>query len=284
LYGNDNFDTWVWDDYVEFMKAVTKKKSDGTYEQYGYSGAVSDAGSMAYMMASYGADMVDDPWSYEETEALLNTEEAIASAHNYVDMTTVHEVAPTLEAQQGIEGGLFRAGMGASVISWTNQTYLVAELPFELGFMHMPFTKQRVHGLGANHWTTYKEGKHIAETQQAAIVQTTDYEVGQALVDLAATISAYDPAYYLDTLPEGDLGVVARIMLARLEGMSDCDICTKDVNKFNRSGYGRAGRFLQDTLRAELEKALTGDKSVEEAMDDADAAIDAEIAKTPIGE
>ena len=136
-----------------------------------------------------------------------------------------------------------------------------------------------MHGVGANHWSVNKSSENISAAQEAALIQTTDYEVGQALVDLAATISAYDPAYYLDTLPEGDLGVITRIMLARLAGMSDCDYCTEDVNMFNRAGFGRKGRFLQDTVRAEMEKALIGEKSVEQAMQDADAAIDEEIAR-----
>ena len=279
LYGRDNFDTWHWDDFVAFLQAVTIQASDGTYEQYGYAGAITDATSLAYQMASYGADLVDDPWAFAETEALLDSDAAISAAHDIVDLTVVHGVAPTLEAQQGVEGGLFRAGLAAAVISWTNQTYLVAELPFELGFMHMPFVDRRVHGVGANHWSVNKASELIPQAQQAALIQTTDYEVGQALVDLAATISAYDPAYYLDTLPEGDLGVITRIMLARLAGMSDCDYCAEDVNMFNRAGFGRSGRFLQDTVRSELEKVLIGEKSVEQAMQDADAAIDAEIAR-----
>ena len=279
LYGNDNFDMWHWDDFVEFLQAVTIQASDGTYEQYGYAGAIRDATSLAYQMASYSADLVDDPWSFAETEALLDADVAIQAAHDVIDLTIVHGVAPTIEAQQGIEGGLFRAGIAAATIGWTNQSLLAAELPFELGFMHMPFTERRVHGVGANHWSVNKSSEHISAAQDAALIQTTDYEVGQALVDLAATISAYDPAYYLDTLPEGDLGVITRIMLARLAGMSDCDYCTEDVNMFNRAGFGRKGRFLQDTVRAEMEKALIGEKSVEQAMQDADAAIDEEIAR-----
>ena len=279
LYGNDNFDMWHWDEFVEFLQAVTIQASDGTYEQYGYAGAIRDATSLAYQMASYSADLVDDPWSFAETEALLDADVAIQAAHDVIDLTIVHGVAPTIEAQQGIEGGLFRAGIAAATIGWTNQSLLAAELPFELGFMHMPFTERRVHGVGANHWSVNKASENIAAAQEAALIQTTDYEVGQALVDLAATISAYDPAYYLDTLPEGELGVITRIMLARLAGMSDCDYCTEDVNMFNRAGFGRKGRFLQDTVRAEMEKALIGEKSVEQAMQDADAAIDEEIAR-----
>ncbi len=279
LYGRDNYDTWHWDDFVDFLQAVTIQASDGTYEQYGYAGAIRDAHSLAYQMASYDADLVDDPWTFAETEALLDSEDAIAAAHDLIDLTTVHGVAPTIEAQQGIEGGLFRAGIAVASISWTNQSYLVAGLPFELGFMHLPFTGRRVHGIGANHWSVNNASDNIPQAQEAALIQTTDYEVGQALVDLAATISAYDPAYYLDTLPEGDLGVITRIMLSRLAGMSDCDYCTEDVNMFNRAGFGRKGRFLQDTVRAAMEKALIGEKSVEQAMQDADAAIDEEIAR-----
>ena len=277
LWGTPLFDTWDWGDFVEFLKAVTQKKSDGTYEQYGYSGAISDAGSLIYQMASYGADMVDDPWFYEDTEALLDQPDAIQAAHDLVDLTIVHGVAPTLEAQQGIEGGLFRANMACANISWTNQTWIVAELPFKLGFMHLPYTEQRVHGIGANHLCINKAGKSIPQSQRAAVIQTTDHEVGQRLLDLAGTISAYDPASYNATLPAGDVGVVARIMLSRLEGMSQCSYCTKDVNKFNRAGYGRAGRYLQNTLNAELQEALTGQKTVDQAMKDADALIDTEI-------
>ena len=277
LYGRDNYDMWHWDEFVAFLQAVTIKASDGTYDQYGYAGAITDATSLAYQMASYGVDLVDDPWAFAETEALLDSEAAISAANDLLGLTVEHEVAPTLEAQQGVEGGLFRAGLAVASISWTNQTYLVAELPFELGFMHLPFIDRRVHGVGANHWSINKASDLIPQAQQAAFVQTTDYEVGQALVDLAATISAYDPAYYLDSLPEGDLGVITRIMLSRLAGMSDCDYCSEDVNMFNRAGFGRAGRFLQDTVRSEMEKVLIGEKSVEQAMQDADAAIDAEI-------
>jgi len=281
-WGTPRFDMWHWDDYVEFMKAVTIKKSDGTFDQYGIDSTPTDATSFTYQLASYGADMIDDPWSYEETKALLDQPDAIAAAHDLLDLCLVHEVSPTIEAAQGIEGGMFAAGMACSNINWTNQTWLLREFPFELGYMHLPFTKLRVHGVGANHWTVYKESKEIAKAQEACIVQTTDYEVGQRLLDLAATMPSYDPVHYLSSLPEGDLGVITRINLSRLKGMSECAYCTEDVNMFNRAGFGRTAGFLQDTFIAEMEKALIGEKSVEQAMADANAAITAEIQDTPL--
>lgn len=277
LYGNDNYDKWVWDDFVEFLKAVTIKKADGTVEQYGYQAALTEPVNFVYQLASRGGEILDDVWNYEETECLLTAPEAIAAAHDLADLTTVHGVAPTLEASQGIEGGLFRAGMAVADINWTNQSYLVAELPFKLGFMHLPFVDKRVHGVGANHLCVNNKSKVVEAAQDVTIVQTTDYEVGQALVDLAATISAYDPAYYLNSLPEGDLGVITKIMLSRLAGMSDCDYCSADTLMFPRGGYGRAGQLLQDTFRSEMELVMTGSKTVEQALQDAKTEIDAEI-------
>ncbi len=276
LWGNSNFDQWHWSDFVEFMQAVTLKKSDGTYEQYGYQAAETSINAYGYQLATHDTWFIDDT-EYEETECLLDRPEAIAAVHDYVDLTTVHGVAPTLEAQQGIEGGLFRAGLAAASVSWSNQTYLAAQLPFELGFMHLPWVDRRVHGVNANLWCINKESQVIPKAQEAAIVQTTDYEVGQALVDLAATLSAYDPAYYLDSLPAGDLGTIVQVMLARLEGMSACDYCTEDVNIFKRAAFGRVGRFMQERFRVEVELALIGAKSVEEAMQAAKASIDKEI-------
>ena len=276
LWGNSNFDQWNWSDFVDFMKAVTIRSSDGTIEQYGYQAAETSINAYGYQLATYDTWFIDDT-EYDETECLLDTPEAIAAVHDYVDLTVVHGVAPTLEAQQGIEGGLFRAGLAAASVSWSNQTYLAAQLPFELGFMHLPWVERRVHGVNANLWCINKESAVIPKAQEAAIVQTTDYEVGQALVDLAATLSAYDPAYYLDSLPEGDLGTIVQVMLARLEGMSACDYCTEDVNIFKRAAFGRVGRFMQDKFRTGVELAFIGEKTVEEAMQEAKASIDQEI-------
>ena len=276
LWGGSNFDQWSWDDFVDFMKAVTIRSSDGSVEQYGYQSAETSINAYGYQLATYDTWFIDDT-EYEETQCLLDTPEAISAVHDYVDLTVVHGVAPTLEAQQGIEGGLFRAGLAAASVSWSNQTYLAAQLPFELGFMHLPWVERRVHGVNANLWCINKESAVIPKAQEASIVQTTDYEVGQALVDLAATLSAYDPAYYLDSLPEGDLGIIVQVMLSRLAGMSECDYCTEDVNIFKRAAFGRVGRFMQDKFRSGVELAFVGEKTVEEAMLEAKAAIDKEI-------
>ena len=276
LWGNSNFDQWNWSDFVDFMKAVTIRNSDGTIEQYGYQAAETGVNAYGYQFATYDTWFIDDT-EYEETECLLDTPEALAAVHDYVDLTTVHGVAPTLEAQQGIEAGLFRAGLAVASVTWSNQSYLAAQLPFELGFMHLPWVERRVHGVNANLWCINKESAVIPKAQEASIVQTTDYEVGQALVDLAATLSAYDPAYYLSSLPEGDLGTIVQVMLARLKGMSACDYCTEDVNIFKRASFGRVGRFMQDKFRAGVELAFIGQKTVEEAMQEAKASIDKEI-------
>lgn len=281
LWGKDNFDKWQWPEFVEFLKAVTIKNADGTYEQYGYSRAMAMPWDVYYHAASRKALPVDDPAGMAETKSLITEAAFVQSVQDAVDMTNVHEVAPTLEAQQGIQGGLFRAGKAVVDFSWSNQTYLEAELPFELGFMHCPYVDVRVHSLGANYLSVNNQSKVIPQAQAVAITHTTDREVATKMYEINGSLPAYEPDYYLQFMPEGPLGDIASVQNSRIKGLSSCDYCAEDVFLFNRGTiWGKVYPFADKALATELDNALLNQKSVEQAMADAAAAIDAEIAAT----
>jgi len=281
LWGKDNFDKWNWADFLAFMKAVTVKKSDGTYDQYGYSHAMANTFDVQYHAASRKALYVDDPWNMAETQSLITEPAFIQSVQEAVDMTNLHGVAPTLEAQQGVQGGLFRAGKAVSDFSWSNQTYLEAKLPFELGFIHLPYPDMRVHSLGANELHVNNKSKVIPQAQAVAITHTTDREVCKKMYEINGSLPAYEPNYYLQFMPKGQLADIAYVQNSRIKGLSTCSYCTENVFLFNRgTAWGKVYAFADKTLQVELDNALLKKKTVEQAMKDAKVAIDAEIKAT----
>ena len=278
VWGTPKFDTWTWSDFVEFLKKVTIRKSDGTYEQYGISSAQIGAWFLGFHLASYGQNFLDNV-QYAETKGLLDTPEAISAAKDGIELTTVHKVAPTLEAQQGVEGGLFRAGKAVAEMGWAQTILIDAKLPFRLEMIHLPFVKYRVNAIGPNHFCVNKASKVVEAAQRMSIFHATSHDVGLEFLRETGNFSAYDTAWYLPYVPEGPAGTLARINLARRPGMSECAYCTKDIFWFDRAGYGRLGSFVPTTIQAEMEKALLGQKTVEQAMKDANKAINEEISK-----
>jgi ABC-type glycerol-3-phosphate transport system substrate-binding protein len=278
VWGTPKFDTWTWDDALAFMKQTTKQKADGTYEQYGCASARANAFSLGFQLASYGQNFLDDV-QYSETKALLDSPEAIQAATQLVELTTVHKVAPTLEAQQGVPGGLFRAGKAVLEFGWAQTILIDAKLPFKLEMIHLPFVKRRVSAIGPNHFCVNKASKVIGAAQRMSIFHATSREVGLEFLRETGNFSAYDTAWFLSYLPEGPAGTLARINLARRPGMSECAYCAKDVFFFDRAGYGKLGSFVPNTINPELEKALLGQKTVAQALKDANKIINDEIAK-----
>jgi len=91
-----NYDEWRWDDLVELLKAMTKVNSDGEVEQWGLANSTARFGATSlYFMYSNGAQALDDLWGYNETEALIDSEESVQALQDYIDLTLVDKVAPT---------------------------------------------------------------------------------------------------------------------------------------------------------------------------------------------
>ena len=108
---NADYDEWRWDDLVELLKATTKVNSAGEVEQWGLANSTGGFGATAlYFMYSNGAQALDDLWGYQETEALVDSEESVQALQAYIDLTLVDKVAPTPAEAKAVQGGLFNSG------------------------------------------------------------------------------------------------------------------------------------------------------------------------------
>ena len=281
VWGTENFDKWRWPDLVEFLKAVTMRKSDGSHESYGWANT-EQSWLLDTHLATFPAEMTDDPDGWADTKSLVDEPEAIEAAHDLIDLTLVHEVAPSIEAAIGIEGGLYRAGMAVAQRSWGNTSLLDAELPFEVGMMNMPFKnvrQQRIHG---NCLMVNQASKVIAKALEASILMCCDYQVCLSMMMRRAELPAYEPHRYLGMFPKGDYGDLFRINASRIPIASECSYCTENVYLMGPGRQGRLGAMPGLTITGEMELAYMGTKTVEEAMRDAAAAINAELENTPI--
>lgn len=281
VWGHEDFDKWTWPDLVEFVKAVTIKNPDGTHKQYGWAHA-DTSWLFNFHSASYPTELTDDPEGWEDTRSLLDEPDNIQAARDITDLVLVHEAAPSLEAEAGVQGGLFRAGMAVVERTWGNTGLIDAELPFEMAPMHLPFKNKRVQRVTGNQLQVNAATKHPAEAFEASILMCCDYDVCLAMMNRRAELPAYDPARYLDQLPTGEYADLIKVNMARVELTGVCDYCAENIKFFGPGREGRISPFPFNTLDAEMQAAYVGEKSIEQAMEDAAAAINAEYERQPV--
>ena len=280
LWGHEDFDTWHWDDFVEAAKACTMRKSDGTYEQFG-SAMMAGTIELEESLASHDLHVVDDPWEYAETKSMLDDPEAIAAAHDILDLTLVHEVAPQLDVSEEAQGRnfVFFAGQTAFLPAQLGSNIIanVGE-QFEMKAMHLPFVKKRSAQVGAANWCVYKDSPVSEKGQEVCFILSTDHEVLQAMWD---TISDLKPAFDADEfeMPGGLSGLFSTVGTTRYEGISQCDYCTEDVKRYPRwtSRIGTA----PDIIQSALESAMVGAETIEVAMERAAETLNKEIEENP---
>ena len=149
-----NYDEWRWDDLVELLKATTKVNSAGEVEQWGLANSTGGFGATAlYFMYSNGAQALDDLWGYQETEALVDSEESVQALQAYIDLTLVDKVAPTPAEAKAVQGGLFNGGKAFCSIRHPGVgDQRVNQEAFGLLFMPVPWREHRVQMMGTNSW------------------------------------------------------------------------------------------------------------------------------------
>ena len=281
-WGTPEFDTWKWDDLVEFCKATTKVKADGTVEQYGEGDNFAYAYSgQKYGIVQHGGQIFDDEWSYDETECVINSPVAVEALEMQTDMVLVHNVAPTLEASEAIPEGLYRSGMAAGVFSWCDPgTFKPDDMKFEQTYIHFPFTKQRTQHVGADHHSVYKGSEKLDAAITYAVAMTTDEDIETVTAELMG-VPAYRPKYFLDKMPETDLWTknMYRVQLSRDERFSEHAPSTENVEWSSKWWGGQVPLWFRDQLSTKLQQVLVGEATMQEAMDELKAATDAEIAK-----
>jgi ABC-type glycerol-3-phosphate transport system substrate-binding protein len=279
VWGSENFDTWQWDDLVEWAKQGTKVNADGTVAQYGLATNVAGFWDLhRTLIASNGGAILDDEWNFQETVSLVNSPESVAALQVLVDAVTVHNIAPTPDAAQAIQGGAYRAQRAVCDITWSTPSIYPENVGFEQLYAHLPFLGKRVHAYGANCLALNAASSNLETAADWIITFCVDDDVRAEFLQVSS-VPAYDPLPIVEASPEGRSKTIALINLSRIPGMSTLPEHTEDVANYPRWYGAKAPQFMRDTLAAAMQSVVIGSAGLQQAMDDAKAKIDAELAK-----
>ena len=280
LWGKPNYDEWKLDKWVNWLKAGTKIKQDGTVEQFGIGSDIAGAfssGQKAFVYSN-GGRLFDDDWGGNETKSLVDQPEFLDMVQFMVDLVLTHKVAPSGATEKAIQGGSFRAKRAMSGMTWSTVSIWPEKDTFPQAWMHLPFAKSRVHAAGDAPFCVNKTSKNADAAFHWATQFDLNRDVGkrQALI---AAIPAYDPISIVGTMPEGSAKTVNLINLSRIKGMSTVPDKAEGVVDVPRWHGGKANVFTGDTLSAAIQSVVTGEAKLKDAFAQAKAKIEAEIAK-----
>jgi ABC-type glycerol-3-phosphate transport system substrate-binding protein len=280
LWGRPNYDEWKLDEWVEWLKAGTKVRSDGTVEQYGLGSAMASGFSTDQKVFVYsnGGKFFDDDWSNEETKSLVDQPEFLEMVQFLLDLVMKHKVAPSAEGSKAIQGGAFRANRAVSGITWSTVSIWPIKDTFPQAHMHLPFAKHRVHAAGDAPFCVNKDSKNTDAGFHWVTQFNLNREVAKMEAEIAA-IPAYDPLPIVGVMPEGPAKTVNLINLSRIKGMSTVPDKAEGVVDVPRWNGGKANVFTGDTLTAAIQSVATGEATLEDAFAQAKAKIEAELAK-----
>ena len=281
------FDTWNWDNLVEFATAGTKRMNDGTVESYGIGTTFNSFYTLTMgRVTDYGGALFDDPWSYEENECTVNSPEVVQAVQDHVDMVLTHKVAPSIEASKAIEGGMYRAGKAASVVAWAGGHNLHS-MKFPQGVIHMPWDRKRAVSLGGNHWAANRASKNRDLAEEFVAKSALDTDMMREIT-FVASVPSYDARFHMDALTYREQGAERERFLEQAEvwasrcqapGVSHSPQSLENIEVFPDWRGGKAPIKTVEFLNTAVQSVLIGENTVQAAMDDAKKKIDAELKK-----
>jgi ABC-type glycerol-3-phosphate transport system substrate-binding protein len=276
LWGTPAYDTWTWNDFVEWLKAGTKVKGDGTVEQYGLAQSFgSFGGTIRAVLAQHGGSLFDDDWNYTETKTTIDQELFLETVQMTSDLLLKHQVTAPLDAEKAIQGGNYRAQRAVAAVSWSTPSIFTG-LQNQVYF-HLPFTKKKAHRFGANHLAINQASKQLDASTQFLLTFLTDKDARTKFFQVSS-VPAYDPLPIVQASLEGTPKTIGLINLSRIKGMSTLPANTEGVEVYP-GWLGRKPQLVANTLTAAVESVMIGKASVKEAFTQAKATIDAELAK-----
>jgi ABC-type glycerol-3-phosphate transport system substrate-binding protein len=274
-WGTPEFDTWTWDDYVEFAKAATKIKADGTHEQYGDSRTWNDMWWLpdGVMHQHSGELMFDDGiWDFEEKETIINSPGNVAAVQATTDMVVKHRVSPTVSAQGMIEGGVYNSGLAMCEFSGSG---LQAPTEWEVAMIALPWNTTRSHRYGGNGFTVNSNSDKKEQAAQFTIEMATDWDVQHVYAETAGQ-PAYETLEHIEQVKDPWFQTLHLIATSRVKGFSKCERCTEDF-EWRPGWYGREFAFFRNRTTEAFETVLLGEKSVQEALDETADDINARL-------
>ena len=269
--GTPEFDTWGWDKFLAFCDKLKKVSSGGEVEVWPLDREL----GWEYIFSGNGpAWWFDDMENYEETECTVNSPACVEAMQATIDLVREQEYAPFPAQREAFGAEMWAAGKSVIRLHWPYETL---EKDFEADFALLPFMKNRFYKMCTNQWGLTAGGDRKEDAWHYMLAMSTDWDVGQGLIP-HGLVPPYEPKKQIETEPEGEQKRIHQVILQRNEKFSDCSQCTENMVWYKRIFGGKVPVLFNDTLRAEYENALLGDKTVQEAMDAVAAKINPELA------
>jgi len=247
----------TWDQMVEAAKKLTKTDANGNVTQWGVK--IPSTGFAYWMFQGMTTPRDTLLMNQEGTQTYFDKPEAVQALQNWVDLSAKHNVSPRGVIEWGTTPKDFLEGKAAMVWTTTgNLANLRANASFPFGVAMLPAQKKRGSPTGGGNF--YLFSKTTPEQQQAAMkfIRWATNPERAAQWSIATGYVATRPdawktptmVKYLQDVPAAG---VARDQLE----YSVAELSTHDNQRVTKS--------LNDNIQA----ALSGDKTAEAALQDA---------------
>lgn len=260
--GIDDMTKWTWKAFVEACQALTKKKADGKYDQWGIGGVGRSVWSPHRdMVWSNGAEFFDDITHMEAKKALF-TEPAFVEAWQWlVDLNLKLGVAttPEDEAALGTEGA-YLSGKVGMVWMW-NLYGTMKKANFAWTVIAPPISKKRPNKYGGNSWTISSVTKQKDAAWTFIKWAATSLE-GVKNFALKGTIPAYDPEALLPFAESEGQKTLWQLVINRQKAA----VADKITRPF---GLGVYGNQITDILNAENDLIYNNKQTVAQGLKNA---------------
>jgi multiple sugar transport system substrate-binding protein len=245
---------WTWDDLVKTAQALTKDSNgDGTIDQYGLASEI-EAIRLAPFVWQNGGDLVDDPEAPKRLA--LASPESSAAFQWFVDLQVKHHVVPDAAAakSESSDSRFLNGRLGMLLNSRRVVPTLREISTFDWDVAPLPQGKHSVTVLHADAYCLPKASKNkpaawaFIEFANAAEGQTIVAKTGRTVPSLKAV--ATSPAFLDPNVkPQHSQVFLDVVPLARALPILD------------------TWADIEETLTAELQRALYGEASVSEAIE-----------------
>ena len=281
FYGTPEFDRFSWDKLLENFKACTKRSADGEIEIWGDGTKYhSWWASFAVGLRENGGRMFDSD-DADETHCLINSPEGYEAFKRYFDLITEHQVAPEMGAGEAFKEGLWRSKKCACSGTWYFNKYGLGppeSVGFNFRYIWLPHFDKGIRTIvkAANLWGVNAASPHRDLCAEIVTWMVTDFDFANELFYMWGNLPSYNSAAHLGTVKDPWDAEAYEGMLARYEAFSDCEWCTEGMH-FS-PWQGKNPQFFETTFNAEYQAALSGQKTLQEALDEIVGKVDAELA------
>ena len=213
LWGTPSFDTWKWPQFVDFLQAATKTLRSGKVIQYaigtGAGYPLVEALFQPTLPSFGGAWLMNNPWDYNETKSLFDTEPVIETVQMIADLYTRYKVAAPLGVD--LATPTFTTEKALMTV-WFATPSIAGNFP--MSYMHLPYVDQRVHAAGSNSLNVNKAFSDPDEAVEWILTFTTNTEVRKKFLEVSS-VPSYDPLPIVKAAPDSPGKTVALIDLSR---------------------------------------------------------------------